>query len=100
MKQGDLLFKFVPVLHQARLDSELAEVQIAQVELNNAKRLFDNKVVSQEELQLHNAKLAKANANAKVAATELAFTNVRAPFDGIIDRFSHQQGSLVLKGKP
>jgi membrane fusion protein (multidrug efflux system) len=99
VKQGDLMFRFVPVLHRARLDSELAEVQIAQLERKNAKRLFDSKAVSQDELQLFDAKLAKANAKAKLAEAELEFTNVKAPFDGVIDRFPHQQDSLVLKGE-
>ena len=57
------------------------------------------KVVSQAEVQLHEAKLAKAKAKAKLAEAELNFTNVRAPFDGIVDRLHQQQGSLVKEGE-
>ena len=46
----------------------------------------------------YQAKLAKAQAKAKLAEAELNFTNVKAPFDGIIDRLHEQQGSLVKEG--
>jgi membrane fusion protein (multidrug efflux system) len=99
VKKGDLLFKFAPVIHQARLDAELAEVQIAELEFNNTKRLFASKTVSEDELQLHTAKLAKAKAKAALARAELDFTTVKAPFDGLVDGIPSQQGSLVLKGE-
>ncbi len=95
VKQGDVLFKILPTLYQAKLDVELADVQIAQIEFNNINKLFKDKVVSQTEVALFQAKLAKAQARAKLAAAELNFTIVRAPFDGIVDRLYEQQGSLI-----
>jgi len=38
VKQGDVMFKILPTLYQARLDSEMAEAQVAQLEFNNTKR--------------------------------------------------------------
>ena len=55
-------------------------------------------MVSQQEVALFEAKLAKAKAKAKLAEAELNFTIVRAPFDGIIDRLHEQQGSLIKEG--
>ncbi len=98
VKKGDVLFKTLPTVYQARLDAELAEVRIAEVEYKNAERLFDQKVVSQQEVALNEAKLAKAKARAKLAEAELDFTTVRAPFDGIIDRLHKGEGSLVKEG--
>jgi membrane fusion protein (multidrug efflux system) len=98
VKKGDVLFKVLPTLYKAKLDAELAEVRIAKVELDNTKKLFDQKVVSQLELTLHEAKLAKAEARAKLAEAELAFTVVRAPFDGLVGRLRQQEGSLVKEG--
>ena len=37
VKKGDLLFKFVPVLLQARMDAEMAEVQIAELEFDTPR---------------------------------------------------------------
>ena len=98
VKKGDLMFKIVPTLYQAKLDAELAEAQLAELELNNTRKLHEKKVVSQNEVKLLEAKLAKARAKAKLAAAELNFTDVRAPFDGIVDRLHEQLGSLIAEG--
>lgn len=97
VKKGDLLFKIVPTLHKAKLDAELAEVKLADLELKNAEKLFKDKVISENEVERSQAKLARAQAKAKLAEAELNFTRVRAPFDGIIDRLPEQQGSLVTE---
>jgi membrane fusion protein (multidrug efflux system) len=99
VKLGDVMYKIVPTLYQARLDAELAEAQLAQIEFDNTKKLFEDKVVSNQEVALQQAKLDKARAKAKLAAAELNFTIVRAPFDGIVDRLHEQQGSLVKEGE-
>jgi membrane fusion protein (multidrug efflux system) len=98
VKKGDLMFKIVPVLYQARLDAELAEVQIAQLEFNNVNKLLEKKAVSENEVAVYRAKLAKAQAKANLARAELNSTNVVAPFDGILDRLHEQLGSFVKEG--
>lgn len=99
VRQGDLLFKIVPTLYQAKLDSELAEARLAQIEFNNTQKLYENHVVSDQEVALAQAKLAKANAQVNLAQAELNFTDVKAPFDGIIDRLHEQQGSMIEEGE-
>ncbi|WP_406695623.1 efflux RND transporter periplasmic adaptor subunit [Singulisphaera sp. Ch08] len=98
VKKGDLMFKIVPVLYQARLNAENAEAQLAQLEYKNTKKLFEKNVVSQNEVALLQAKLSKAQAKAELAGAELNFTNIRAPFDGIVDRLQEQIGSLIKEG--
>ena len=39
VKKGDLMFKVVPILYQARLDAEMAEAKLAQLEFNYTKKL-------------------------------------------------------------
>src|SRR4029079_18806231 len=53
---------------------------------------------SDQEVALYQAKLLKAEAKAKLAEAEYGFTEVKAYFDGIIDRLYQQKGSLVGKG--
>ncbi len=98
VKKGDLLFKILPTLYQAKLDAEMAEAKLAELEYNYTKTLADKNVVSQNEVMLLEAKLAKARANAQMAKAELDFTNVVAPFDGIVDRLYEQLGSLISEG--
>ena len=99
VKEGDLMFKVRPILYQAKLDAENAEARLAQLEYNNTRKLHEDNVVSKNEVLLLEAKLAKAQAKAKLAAAELDFATVKAPFDGIVDRLQHQQGSLVQEGE-
>lgn len=98
VKQGQLLFKIVAVLYKARFDADNAELQRAEIELRNTQTLFEKNVVSDQELALARAGRAQAKAKVELAAAELNFTRVKAPFDGIIDRQYEQLGSLVEVG--
>ncbi|MCS7074841.1 MAG: efflux RND transporter periplasmic adaptor subunit, partial [Bacteroidia bacterium] len=60
--------------------------------------LADSNIVSQNELALAKAKLDKARADLALAQTNLDFTEIRAPFDGIMNRFQVRLGSLVSEG--
>jgi membrane fusion protein, multidrug efflux system len=98
VKKGDLMFKILPVLYQAKNAAEQAEAKLVGLEYNYTKKLADEKVVSQNEVNLHQAKLDKAQAQASMAKAELNFTDIRAPFDGIVDRLEQRQGSLIKEG--
>lgn len=98
VKKGDLMFKILPVLYEAKMDAENAEAKLAQLEYNNTKMLSDRKVVSPNEVLLLKAKLDKANAQAALAKAEFKFTDVVARFDGIVDRQREQLGSLIKEG--
>ncbi len=96
--KGDLMFKIVPTLYQATLDADLAEAQLAQVEYDNTQKLVEQKIVSIQELKLAAAKLAKAKAQVERSQAELNFAEIKAPFDGIIDRLEEREGSLLEEG--
>jgi membrane fusion protein (multidrug efflux system) len=100
VKKGDLMFKIVPVLYKAKLDAELAEARLAELEYKNTESLYKEKaVVSQNEVLLFKAKFDRAKAKADLAQAEMNFTEVRAPFDGIVDRQHQQLGSLIKEGE-
>ena len=100
VKKGDLMFKIQPVLYTTRRDAELAEARLAELEYLNTKSLFDsNKVVSANEVKLFEAKKDRAKARADQAQAELDFTEIRARFDGIVDRQRQQLGSFIKEGE-
>ncbi|MES1213264.1 MAG: efflux RND transporter periplasmic adaptor subunit [Singulisphaera sp.] len=99
VKAQDHLFTVIPILYKSKLDAENAEAKLAQLQLQYTEKLYQDKVVSQNEVRLREAELARAQAKAKLAAAELDFATVKAPFEGIIDRLHHQQGSLVEEGE-
>lgn len=98
VKEGQLLFQIMPTLYEAEYQKAQAEVKVAEIEYQNTKSLADKNVVSQNELAMTKAKLDKANAEMALKHVHLKFTEIRAPFDGIIDKFQVRMGSLVGDG--
>jgi membrane fusion protein, multidrug efflux system len=99
VKAGQLLFKIMPKLYEAELLKAQAEAKAAEIELQNAKTLADKNIVSKNEQALAQAKLDQARAEISLAKLHLSFTEIRAPFDGTIDRIPKKLGSLIDEGE-
>ena len=99
VKKGQLLFKIMPGMYQAELLKAKAEAKGAEIELQNAKMLADKNIVSKNEQALAQAKLEQARAEVALAQLHLSFTEIRAPFDGTIDRIPKKLGSLIEEGE-
>lgn len=99
VKKGQRLFQVMPALYQAEFQKAQAEAEFASIEYRNTKGLADSNVVSPNELALSKAKLDKANAEMALAKVHRDFTGIKAPFEGIIDRFHVRHGSLVDEGE-
>lgn len=98
VKEGEVLFKVIPLSYKAKIAAAEGEVQYAKAQLESTQQLYDKKVVAQFQVNFERAKLLKAQGELREAEAELYFTEVRAQFDGIIDRQMLQQGSLVKEG--
>lgn len=95
VKEGQLLFRIMPKLYRAELQRAQAEASLAEIEYQNTKSLADSNIVAPNELAMAKAKFDKAKAEMALAQVHLGFTEIRAPFDGMIDRFRVRPGSLV-----
>ncbi len=98
VKEGQIMFQTMPLILQAEMQKAQAETDFAEIEYLNTKRLADSNIVSKNELALAKAKFDKANAELSLAKVHLGFTEIKAPFDGIIDRFHVRLGSLIDEG--
>lgn len=99
VQKGELLFQIMPNLYEAEQQKAQAEVNFAQIEYNNTEDLATENIVSMNELAMAKAKLDQAKAALNLANTHLEFTKIRAPFNGIIDRFHVREGSLLEEGE-
>lgn len=99
VKKGQQMFQIMPLVYKAELQKAEAEAEFTRIEYQNTKLLSDSKVVSQNELALAKAKLDKAQAEVELAKVHLSLTSIKAPFDGIMDRFRVRLGSLVEEGE-
>lgn len=98
VKAGQTLFRIMPQVYQAELLKAKAEVEQASIELRNASTLANNDIVSKNERLMAKAKLDAANAEMRLAQIHLSFTDIKAPFSGVIDRIPLKLGSLVDEG--
>lgn len=98
VEKGKLMFQILPVVYSAEQQRALAEMSYAEIELQNTQALADSGVVAPNELALAKAKYAQAKAQLALANSHLGFTEIRAPFDGIMDRLHVRQGSLLDEG--
>lgn len=98
VKKGQMMFQIMPLIYNAELQKAQAEANFADIEYQNTKQLSEKNVVSPNELALAKAKLDKAKAELSLAQTHLQFTEIRAPFDGIMDHFQVRLGSLINEG--
>jgi membrane fusion protein (multidrug efflux system) len=100
VKKGQVLFQIMPVIYKAELYKAQAEADYVEIEYKNTKALADSNIVSKNELALAKAKLDKAKSELALAKAHLDFTEIRAPFDGLIGKFNDiRLGSLVDEGE-
>lgn len=99
VQKDHLMFKIMPLIYQAEVAKAEAEAKFVELEYKNTQKLAEQNIVSQSELALGKAKLDKALAELSLAKTHLNFTEVRAPFSGIMGRFNVRLGSLVEEGE-
>jgi membrane fusion protein, multidrug efflux system len=100
VKKGQLLFQIQPNIYEAEAQRAQAEVEFAEVEYQNANALAEKGIISPSEAVLAKAKLSKAQADLNLANTHLSFTEIRAPFDGIVGKFEDVRlGSLLDEGE-
>lgn len=98
VKEGQVLFRIMPKVYEAEYLKSEAAVKGADLETLNTKTLADKNIVSKTELAIAQAKLDEAKAELALAKLHLSFTEIRAPFDGTIDRIRFKPGSLIDEG--
>lgn len=98
VRAGQLLFKIMPKVYEAELFKAQAAVKESELEMLNTKALADKNIVSKTELSIAEAKLDEAKADLSLAQLHLSFTEIKAPFDGVINRIPLKTGSLIDEG--
>ncbi|MCD8523920.1 MAG: efflux RND transporter periplasmic adaptor subunit [Saccharospirillaceae bacterium] len=114
VEQGALLLEIVDTQQQAQLEQARANLaqakaqnEDAQVLLTRNSRLFKQGTLSQGEYDSSNARAKSAAAAVKAAAAalkqaeeQLAYTQVKAPYSGLVKTRHVEVGELVSPGQP
>lgn len=99
MKAGELLVQLDAREAKAKLDQAIAVRQQAQNDLKRYEALRAKQVVTPAEFEAAQSKAQIAVAAAAEAETNLAYTTITAPFDGVITRKFADVGDLAVPGK-
>lgn len=112
VKKGQLLFTLNALDFEKEVQKAdavykkaVADLKAARVDLKNVRLLVDKDIVSGTELEVTKAKVdalkaevAEALANKEQASLQLSYTQIRAPYQGIINRIPKKVGSLIAEG--
>lgn len=112
VRQGQVLFtvsskEYQQYLQKAKalFQNAVAELKSAEIELENTQHLLNKNIVAKTELEMMKAKVDALKAKVAEAQSEkeqtelnLSFAEIKAPFDGIINRIPNKVGSLVEEG--
>ncbi len=112
VKKGQLLFRINSQQFQRELNatkaavkSIAAEVKAAELELVNIKALATKNIISNTEVEIAEAKVdairakvEEAKASESKAALNVSLTEIRASFDGVVNRIHYKIGSLIDEG--
>lgn len=113
VRKGQILFSIGAQSYEQELQraraaykSALAELKLSEIEHENIRRLFEKNIVAKPELELATAKVDAMRAKVDEAETGeaqakffLTYTEIRAPFDGVINRIPRKAGSYLQEGE-
>ena len=100
VKSGELLVQLDAREIQARLDQAMALLEQAVKDLQRFEKLILAKVVTQQEFEAVQARHRVAVAAVSEAETQLGYTKIQAPFDGVITHKRADVGDLATPGRP
>jgi multidrug efflux system membrane fusion protein len=95
VKQGDLLFTIDPRPMQAALAHDQAQLENAAIQFDREQKLFDQKLVSQDEFDTSKSARDTLAATVQSDKLNLEFTAIRAPFDGRTGSLLFHEGNVV-----
>jgi multidrug efflux system membrane fusion protein len=95
VKSNDLLFSIDPRPSQAVLARDQALLKNAGIQFDREQKLFDQKLVSQDEFDTSKASRDTLAATVEADELNLSFCEIRAPFDGVTGSLQIHEGNVV-----
>jgi multidrug efflux system membrane fusion protein len=109
VKKGEVLFVIEPAPYQAKLKQAQAQAQATQATVNQATNEYNRQLSLQQKgyatastldvqkaaRDLAQAQLLNDQAGVSIAAINLGYTSISAPFDGVVTAHEQSVGALV-----
>jgi multidrug efflux system membrane fusion protein len=95
VKSNDLLFTIDQRPMQAALAHDTAQLENAEIQFDREKKLFGQKLVSQDEFDTSKAGRDALAATVQSDGLNLGYCEIRAPFDGVTGSLQFHEGNVV-----
>ncbi len=95
VKKGDLLFTIERLPYEDQVKLNQARLDQANSDYNRQKELLKENANSETNVEISLSNLRQAEANVEIAKTNLSYTEVRAPFDGVMGKHQVDPGNYV-----
>lgn len=97
---GDLLIKLDTTVEMAQLDAAEARADLAKLQVDRARKLSEQRTISESEYDASAAQYAQALADVAALEANIAKKTIRAPFDGRVGIRQINLGQYVSRGTP
>ncbi|MGR5177247.1 efflux RND transporter periplasmic adaptor subunit [Vibrio mediterranei] len=98
ISQGEILATLDPTDYQVALDAKQAEFDLAESQWQRAKQLFAKKLISADEFDRIETQFKATKASLAQAKADLGYTQIIAPFDGVVS-MTYQKPFEVVGAK-
>ncbi|MCG9580857.1 efflux RND transporter periplasmic adaptor subunit [Vibrio europaeus] len=100
VKKGQVLAKLDPTDYQLAFDARLAEYNLAKTAFERAAQLHDKKLISVDTFDQNETQFKAAQAALEQAKTDLDYTQIVAPFDGVVSITFSKEHQVVGANQP
>lgn len=100
IKEGEVLLVLRNEIEQATLKSNFAKLQLAELNYDREKTLFNKKVSAQSSLQARATELSQAQASVNVSRAQIKQKIITAPFAGKLGIRLVNTGQFIAPGTP
>ena len=100
VSKGQLLFKLETQSLSQDANAAQANVNAAQVGVDQLKPLVEQNIISEVQLQTAKAKLAQAKASYNSIVASIGYATIQSPINGYVGAIPYRTGSLVSPSNP
>ena len=100
VKQGQLIAALDPKDYQLAVDQAKAQYDLASSQYRRNEKLVQQGVMSEAQFDQIESQLAVAKSNYETARANLGYTELRAPFDGVVARLAVEKYENVQPQQP
>lgn len=100
VRKGQLLFRLETQTLSQDAEAAKANVEAAQVGVNQLKPLVEKNIISEVQLETAKAKLAQAKANYNSIVANIGYATIQSQIDGYVGAIPYRKGSLVSPTNP